>query len=142
MQSNRRLDNRLNVFEGLHRNWYFIAINLVTVAGQVFIISFGGSALSTIRLNGVQWAISLALGAISLPVAVIIRLIPNDLIKRIFPILADHKLRARIELLNGDDFVDDGELERLRASFKIRRNSQLSVIRFRKLREIFSAIIE
>ena len=94
------------------------------------------------RLNGVQWAISLVLGAISLPVAVIIRLIPNDLIRRFLCIRADRKLTARTELPNGDDFVGDEELERMRASFKIRRNSQLSMIRFRKLRDIFAAIIE
>jgi len=94
------------------------------------------------RLDGVQWAISLVLGAMSLPVAVIIRLIPNDLIRRFLPTHAGHKRTALTELPNGDDFVEDEELERMRASFRIRRNSQLSVIRFRKLREIFAAIIE
>jgi P-type Ca2+ transporter type 2C len=108
----------------------------------VLIISFGGNALSATHLDGVQWAISLVLGAISLPVAVIIRLIPNSLIRGLFHMDTDHRRTSRIELPNGDDFVHDGLLESMRASFKIRRNSQLSLIRFRKLREIFSTIRE
>jgi len=141
-QSNRRLDNRLNVFEGLHRNWYFIAINLITIIGQVLIVSFGGSPLSATRLNSIQWAISLGLGAMSLPIAVLIRLIPNDSIRRIFPKHVGRKRLARVELPEGDDFIQDELLEDMRASFRIRRNSKLSMVRFRKLREIFSAIRE
>lgn len=76
--SNRRLDNKFNIFEGISRNLFFIGINVITIGGQVIIISVGGSALSTIRLDGTEWALSIALGAISLPVAMLIRLIPND----------------------------------------------------------------
>ena len=80
MSSNRRLDDKLNIFEGLSRNWYFIEINLITIAGQVLIISFGGSALSVARLSALQWGISVFLGAIAIPVGVIIRLIPSSLL--------------------------------------------------------------
>ncbi|KAL1964514.1 hypothetical protein VTN77DRAFT_6940 [Rasamsonia byssochlamydoides] len=94
--NNRRLDNKLNVFEGIHRNWYFIVINLITIAGQVIIIFFGGSALSAMRLDGVQWVISLVLGSMSLLVGVIVRLIPNDLIRAVLPIRFGQHLAPRV----------------------------------------------
>lgn len=83
--NNRRLDNKFNIFEGLQRNYFFIAINMIMVGGQVMIIFIGGAALTVDRLNGSQWGISIVLGAISLPVAVIIRLIPDDLIRKLIP---------------------------------------------------------
>ncbi|KAH8699198.1 putative calcium p-type ATPase NCA-3 [Talaromyces proteolyticus] len=79
--NNRRLDNKLNVFEGIHNNWYFLGINLITIVGQLLIISFGGSALSAVRLDGIQWAISLSLGAFSLIIGVLARLVPDDWIR-------------------------------------------------------------
>jgi P-type Ca2+ transporter type 2C len=81
--SNRRLDNKLNIFEGIQRNWFFIGINVVTICGQVMIVSAGSTALSTIRLSGAQWVISLVLGGLSLPIGVLIRLIPDDYIRNL-----------------------------------------------------------
>jgi len=81
--NNRRLDNKFNIFEGIHRNWFFIGINVVMIIGQVIIVFFGGDALSTKPLDGTQWVISLGLGAMSLVVAIIIRLIPDELIRNL-----------------------------------------------------------
>ena len=83
--NNRRLDNKFNIFEGITRNWFFIGINIIMVAGQIMIIFVGGVAFSVTRLTGVQWAISVGFGAISLPVAVIIRLIPDRWLESIIP---------------------------------------------------------
>ena len=74
----RRIDNRLNVFAGIQRNWLFMGITLVTIGGQILIIYLGGAAFSITRLNGVQWAVSIVLGLLSLPFGVIIRLIPAN----------------------------------------------------------------
>jgi Ca2+-transporting ATPase len=84
-RNNRRLDNKLNIFEGISRNWFFIGINIITILGQVLIVFLGSSALSTVRLDSTQWAISLFLGALSLPIAVLIRLIPDDFIRKLLP---------------------------------------------------------
>lgn len=81
--SNRRLDNKFNVFENLHKNLYFIAINIVIITGQVLIVTIGGNALSTTPLSPKEWVISIALGAFCLPVAVLIRLIPDGAIRNI-----------------------------------------------------------
>ena len=81
----RRIDDHLNVFSGVHRNSLFILITCITVFGQIIIIFVGGTAFSVTRLNGVQWAVSLVLGILSLPFGAIIRVIPNTFIKRFIP---------------------------------------------------------
>lgn len=83
--NNRRLDNKLNVFEGIHRNYFFIVIQFIIVGGQIIIVFFGGRAFSTHRLNRAQWLYSVILGFLSMPVAVIIRLIPDDGIRKCIP---------------------------------------------------------
>ncbi|KAF2458938.1 hypothetical protein BDY21DRAFT_283004 [Lineolata rhizophorae] len=83
--NNRRLDNHFNIFEGIQHNYFFIVINCIMVAGQIMIVFVGGAAFKVERLNGAQWGYSIVLGAISLPVGVIIRLIPDDLIRRCIP---------------------------------------------------------
>ena len=75
--SNRRLDNKLNIFEGMHRNLFFIGINLVMIGGQVLIIFVGGEAFEIVRLNGKEWGLSIGLGAISIPFGALIRLTPD-----------------------------------------------------------------
>jgi Ca2+-transporting ATPase len=74
----RRIDNRLNVFAGIHRNAYFIVIFLFIAAAQVVIVFFGGSAFKTTPLNLGQWGICILLGFMSLPLGMIIRLIPDS----------------------------------------------------------------
>lgn len=49
------------------------------------IIFVGGEAFKVVPLSGVQWAICLILGALSLPMAVIIRLIPDMWIGKLLP---------------------------------------------------------
>lgn len=75
--NSRRLDNRLNIFSGILKNTYFLVIFVIMVVFQVLIIEFGGNAFKTTGLNGVQWAICVLLGFLSLPFGVIIRLIPD-----------------------------------------------------------------
>ncbi len=72
------------MFEGICKNPFFIVVNVVIIMGQVLIITFGGSALSTTRLSAREWAISLVLGITCIPVAVLIRLIPDELIRSLF----------------------------------------------------------
>lgn len=81
--NNRRLDNKFNIFEGLHRNQFFIVINILMVGLQVVIIFVGGQAFSIVRINGPQWAVSLVLAFLSLPWAIVIRLFPDPLFAKI-----------------------------------------------------------
>ncbi|CEN60916.1 Putative Calcium ion P-type ATPase (Eurofung) [Aspergillus calidoustus] len=81
--NNRRLDNRFNIFTGLHRNWFFIGINCIMVSCQIVIAFYGGAAFSIVAIEGEQWAICILVAAISLPWAICIRLFPDPWFKRI-----------------------------------------------------------
>ncbi|WVN85115.1 calcium-translocating P-type ATPase, PMCA-type [Cryptococcus depauperatus CBS 7841] len=74
----RRLDRKLNVLEGFWRNWYFIIIFCIMVGGQILIIEVGGAAFQVTRLGGRDWGISIVVGAISLLIGAIIRLLPTE----------------------------------------------------------------
>jgi len=89
--SNRRIDNEFNIFEGVTRNYLFIAVSLAMVGGQILIVFVGGKAFSVTRLSGAQWAYSVVLGALSIPVGAIIRLIPNDFVRRQTHLFTRHR---------------------------------------------------
>jgi P-type Ca2+ transporter type 2C len=76
--NNRRLDNKFNIFEGIHRNFWFIGINCIMIGGQIMIIFVGGRAFGITKINGVQWAICLLCSLPCLLWAVLIRLFPDD----------------------------------------------------------------
>ncbi|KAI6037756.1 Ca-transporting ATPase [Pisolithus marmoratus] len=82
--NSRRLDKRLNVFEGLSRNHYFIIITLVEIVVQILIVFIGGAAFQVTRIGAREWGISLGLGAVSLPLGALIRLLPNAPFERLF----------------------------------------------------------
>ncbi|KAM5437213.1 plasma membrane calcium [Microsporum canis] len=83
--NSRRIDNKLNIFEGIFRNKWFVGIQFIIVGGQILIIFVGGQAFSVERLGGRDWGISLILGLISIPVAVLVRLIPDSFIRILIP---------------------------------------------------------
>ena len=84
--NSRRIDNKLNILEGVWRNRWFIGIQLIIIGGQVLIVFVGGAAFSVTRLDqGSQWAVSLVLGALSVPIAVVIRLIPDEFVSKLVP---------------------------------------------------------
>lgn len=77
--NNRRLDNKFNIFEGVHRNQFFIFINCIMVGLQVGIIFVGSRAfqIHPDGLNGTQWAISILIALFCVPWGVAIRLFPD-----------------------------------------------------------------
>ncbi|KXN93300.1 Calcium-transporting ATPase 2 [Leucoagaricus sp. SymC.cos] len=80
----RRLDRNLNIFEGVLKNQYFIGITLIEIGVQILIVFVGGAAFQTTRLPGREWGISLALGFGSLPLGVLVRLMPNEPFEKFF----------------------------------------------------------
>lgn len=76
--NNRRLDNKFNVFEGVHRNKFFIGITLLMVGLQIAIIFIGGAAFEIKPINGTQWAICVVSAFVCLPWAVLLRLFPDE----------------------------------------------------------------
>ncbi|KAI9230922.1 MAG: PMCA-type calcium-translocating P-type ATPase [Piptocephalis tieghemiana] len=91
----RRIDNRrINVLAGIHKNPWFISVLLITALLQVIIVQWGGHAFQTVPLPGSAWGVSIALGFLSLPVGVIVRLIPADFITACWPSSSASKAKA------------------------------------------------
>jgi len=93
MCSNRRLDNNFNIFEGITRNWIFIGISIGMCAVQVLIIFIGSDPFQiNPKPEGkndpqgpILWAVAIVLGFISIPVGMVIRLIPDQLLEKCIP---------------------------------------------------------
>lgn len=88
MYNTRQLGKSLNVLEGVTRNWLFVAVSLVMIGGQVLII-VGREAFSVVPLTGAQWGYCLVLGALSIVVGCIIRVIPDGPVERLLVSLVD-----------------------------------------------------
>ncbi|KAF9878880.1 calcium-translocating P-type ATPase [Colletotrichum karsti] len=76
--NSRRIDNHLNIFEGITKNKLFFLMMAIMAGGQVLIVFVGDAAFKVTRLNGPQWGISMVLGILSIPVGVLIRLVPDS----------------------------------------------------------------
>ncbi|KAF9775444.1 hypothetical protein IL306_006452 [Fusarium sp. DS 682] len=98
----RRLDNKFNVFVGIHRNWFFILINCIMIGLQVGIIFVGDRVfdIDPNGLDGVQWAISILVAAFSIPWGVLVRIFPEEWFAKIVyffapPFVAVYRWMAR-----------------------------------------------
>ena len=98
----RKLDNKLNIFEGVLKNRYFIVITLISkssaltfrsvsaltivteIGGWALIAFVGGAAFQVTQIPGHEWGISLALSFVSITLDVLIRCIPTPLLERAF----------------------------------------------------------
>jgi Ca2+-transporting ATPase len=87
--NSRRLDNHLNIFEGISKNYWFIGINCIIIGGQVLIIFVGGVAIGVTPLNGVQWAVCLLCAVVTLPVGVLLRFLPDEYFAVVFNFTVD-----------------------------------------------------
>ncbi|KAI1366925.1 hypothetical protein F5Y08DRAFT_337175 [Xylaria arbuscula] len=87
--NNRRLDNRFNILEGITKNYFFLVINIVVIGLQILIIFVGSTPFNISLLKpsqtGPQWATAIVLGVLSIPIGMLIRLIPDDLIRKCIP---------------------------------------------------------
>eukprot|EP01040_Poterioochromonas_malhamensis_P007392 gene7392-7974_t len=72
----RNLLDEWNPFEGVWSNNIFLGVTIVTIGTQIFLIEVGGDFVKTTSLTPIQWLITVALGAIGLPVGMLMRLIP------------------------------------------------------------------
>ena len=132
--NSRRLDNELNIFEGMHRNFFFLAITLIMIGGQTLIIFVGGHAfaVSPNGLNAAQWVYSIVLGALSIPIGVIIRLIPDEAVRRCIPSIV--KRRETPQLVVSDEYQWNQGLLELRdelAFLKKVRGGRLGHLKFK-----------
>ncbi|XP_078182800.1 putative calcium-transporting ATPase 9, plasma membrane-type isoform X2 [Carex rostrata] len=77
---NSREMEKINVFEGIFRNWIFVDIITGTVIFQVIIVEFLGTFANTVPLSWQLWLISIIIGSISMIIAVILKCVPNELL--------------------------------------------------------------
>lgn len=64
------------MFAGVFSNFTFVLVSIVTIGLQIFLVEVGGDFVKTSHLTLTQWLITIALGAIGLPVGVMMRWIP------------------------------------------------------------------
>lgn len=109
---NRRLDNRMNIFEGITKNFFFIGIMLIIGGFQVLIMFVGGAAFSIRRSTGAMWGTAIICGLASIPWAMFLRKIPDSFVSKLYPSWMEsivHKLTFTgskvpgIHLVEGDD---------------------------------------
>lgn len=133
--NNRRLDNKLNILEGVHRNKFFIVIQFIIVGGQIIIIEFGGAAFSTKKLNKAQWGYSVVLGFLSVPVAILLRLISDDWIRRCIPSWFVRKAAPKVLVSDEErQFEWNPALESIREELtfmKMLRGGRLNVLKYK-----------
>jgi magnesium-transporting ATPase (P-type) len=72
----RFIGDELNMFSGICESRIFLLVSLITFGCQIMLVEVGGEFLKTRPLTIYQWLITVALGAIALPVGVLMRLIP------------------------------------------------------------------
>ena len=75
---NSRDIEKINIFRGMFDSWIFLLIIFATVAFQVVIVEFLGAFASTVPLSWQFWLLSVLIGAISMPLAVIVKCIPVE----------------------------------------------------------------
>ncbi|KAI1811921.1 putative calcium P-type ATPase [Poronia punctata] len=87
--NNRRLDNKFNILEGITKNYYFLGINIIVSGLQILIIFVGSVPFNissqTPTQTGAQWGAAIVLGFLSIPVGMLIRMIPDDFIRKCIP---------------------------------------------------------
>lgn len=90
----RRIDNRANIFEGMWKNWLFMAIFATMICGQILIVFVGGEAFVVTPLTGHQWAISIVIGLFSLLFGLLIRAIPDSAIEAVWKKVVPKRFRG------------------------------------------------
>jgi len=74
--NSRKLNQEFNIFSGLWKNHTCMGILVFTMLMQIMMVELGGEFTSTYPLSLVQWGICVGIGAISLPVGVLLKMIP------------------------------------------------------------------
>lgn len=75
---NSRDIDKINIFRGIFGSWIFLGVMFCTVTFQVVIIEFLGTLASTVPLNWQLWLLSIVIGFISMPIAVVLKCIPVE----------------------------------------------------------------
>jgi len=77
----RKINDEINIFDGIFTNAMFMGVWIVIVFGQFFICQFGGWALKVHLdgLNATQWILCLAVSAFGLLWNLILKFVPDHI---------------------------------------------------------------
>ncbi|XP_024968049.1 calcium-transporting ATPase 4, plasma membrane-type-like [Cynara cardunculus var. scolymus] len=75
---NSRDIDKINIFRGMFSSWIFIGVMISTVVFQVIIVEFLGTFASTVPLDWELWLLSIVIGFVSMPIAVVLKCIPVE----------------------------------------------------------------
>ncbi|KAI3732986.1 hypothetical protein L1987_64200 [Smallanthus sonchifolius] len=75
---NSRDIDKINIFHGMLSSYVFIVVMISTVGFQIIIVEFLGTFASTVPLDWELWLLSIAIGFVSMPIAVILKCIPVE----------------------------------------------------------------
>jgi len=108
----RSIGDDFNVFKGLQKNPLFVGIAVFTVVAQFFLVEFGGEFVKTAGLSNEQWMKSFLLGAVTLPLGGLMRLIPvaddpNDFAK-VSPLIRESESKKAVLKREEDKKLNDG----------------------------------
>jgi len=95
----RKINDEINIFEGIFKNAMFLAVWFTIVGGQICMVLFGGWAMK-VHLNGLtgfQWLISVAIGLASLIINLVLKFVPE----KFFPTMGDEDA-ADVEAAKND----------------------------------------
>ncbi|CAN1135685.1 Calcium-transporting ATPase 1 [Linum perenne] len=73
--SSREME-KVNVFDGILKNYVFVAVLGSTAIFQIIIVEFLGTFASTTPLTWQQWFVSIVVGFLGMPIAAILKMIP------------------------------------------------------------------
>lgn len=73
---NSREMEKINVLSGIWQNNVFVSVLSATMVFQIIIIEFLGTFANTSPLTMKQWYYSILTGFLSMPIAVILKMIP------------------------------------------------------------------
>jgi len=73
----RKVRDEINVLEGIHKATLFVLILLGVLATQVVLVQTGGAYFGTAPLNAEQWGRCLLLASLTIPVGILLRLVPT-----------------------------------------------------------------
>lgn len=92
---NRRIDNQMNLLSGAQRNMFFWLIAIIIGGVEILIMFVGGKVFQVTCFNScnghqntkrpAMWATGIICGLVSIPVAMLIKLIPDSWVMVIYP---------------------------------------------------------
>ncbi|KJE89783.1 calcium-translocating P-type ATPase [Capsaspora owczarzaki ATCC 30864] len=84
----RKIYGELNIFAGLFSNRLFMSVIVFTVVMQFLFVEFGGSFVGTTSLSLREWLVCIGVGALSMPVALLLHYVPVPGAKPAAPVAA------------------------------------------------------